>query len=60
MADDSLTTTAKNVKVITGKNTITLRGPVTSIAEKSTIDTLARKRAGNMRVDSRLELVLDK
>jgi hypothetical protein len=56
MADDSLSFTAKNVKIITNNGKVTLRGPVKSAAERSAIDAAARKVAGAGRVDNQLEI----
>ncbi len=46
MADGSLSFTAKNVKIITVKGKVTLRGPVNTEAERSAIEAAARKVAG--------------
>lgn len=54
MADDSLSFTAKNVKIITQNGKVTLRGPVNSAKERSAIDSAARKVAGH--VDNQLEV----
>lgn len=43
--DKSLSTSAHNVKIITNGNTVTLRGPVASTAEKNRIAALARQYA---------------
>ena len=56
MKDDSLTMTAKNVKVITEKGMVTLRGPVNTAAEKTTIARLAREAAPQSRIDDQLEV----
>src|SRR6266480_7099342 len=42
MKDGELSTTAKNIKVITANGQVTLRGPVKTAQEKSKIDRLAR------------------
>jgi hyperosmotically inducible periplasmic protein len=55
MADDSLSFTAKNVKIITVDGAVTLRGPVKNEQEKSTIDQLARSVDGIASVDNQLE-----
>src|SRR5688572_11530562 len=44
--DDSLSTNGKNVKIITTDGTVTLRGPVKSEKEKSTIGAKAQQIAG--------------
>jgi len=54
--DDSLSMTAKNVKIITAGGQVTLRGPVQSPEEKATIEKLAREAAGQGKVDSQLEV----
>ncbi len=57
MKDKSLSFTAKNVKVITINGKVTLRGPVKSEAERSSIEAAARRAAGGgARVDSQLEI----
>ena len=54
--DDSLSTNAKNVKIITNDGTVTLRGPVKSEKEKADIEAKAKKAAGVKRVDNQLEI----
>lgn len=54
--DDSLTMTAKNVKIITEGGTVTLRGPVQSPAEKSKIEQLAASAAPGAKIDNQLEV----
>jgi hypothetical protein len=57
MKDNSLSFTAKNVKVITINGKVTLRGPVKSEAERSAVEAAARRDAGNGgQVDSQLEI----
>jgi hyperosmotically inducible periplasmic protein len=55
--DDSLSTNAKNVKIITNDGTVTLRGPVKSEKEKTEIEAKAKQVAGVKRVDNQLEVV---
>jgi hyperosmotically inducible protein len=55
--DDSLSTNAKNVKIITNDGTVTLRGPVKSEKEKAEIEAKAKQVAGVKRVDNQLEVV---
>ena len=55
-ADDSLSTNAKNVKIITNNGTVTLRGPVKSEKEKAEIEAKAKQVAGVKRVDNQLEI----
>lgn len=54
--DDSLSTNAKNVKIITVNGRVTLRGPVTSKQEKAAIATKAQQLAGADKVDDQLEI----
>ena len=56
MADDSLSMTAKNIKIITAGDTVTLRGPVQSAEEKTKIEQLAQSAAGNAKIDNQLEV----
>ena len=55
-ADDSLSTNAKNVKIITSDGTVTLRGPVKSEKEKTDIEAKAKQVAGVKRVDNQIEV----
>ena len=55
-ADDSLSTTGKNAKIITIDGTVTLRGPVKSDKEKSAIGAKAQQVAGVKNVDNQLEI----
>jgi hyperosmotically inducible protein len=56
VADDSLSTTAKNVKIITVDGVVTLRGPVNSPREKEVIAAKAQEIAGATKVDNQLEV----
>ena len=56
VADDSLSTNAQNVKIITVDGVVTLRGPVKSAAEKAAVAGKAQKTAGVKRVDDQLEV----
>jgi hyperosmotically inducible periplasmic protein len=57
MKDGSLSFTAKNVKVITVNGRVTLRGPVKTEAERSSVEAAARRAAGSgAQVDSQLEI----
>jgi len=56
MADDTLSTDAKNVKIITNNGVITLRGPVRTDVEKMNVDAKARAAAGTNRVDDQLDI----
>jgi hyperosmotically inducible periplasmic protein len=55
-ADDSLSTNAKNIKIITNDGTVTLRGPVKSEKEKADIEAKAKQAAGVKRVHNQLEI----
>jgi hyperosmotically inducible periplasmic protein len=57
MADKSLSTNAKNIKIITAHGVVTLRGPVNTPQEKATIEAKAQSIAGANNVDSQLEIV---
>jgi len=54
--DSSLSTNAKNVKIITVDGAVTLRGPVKSEKEKADIVARAQQIAGVKRVDDQLEI----
>jgi len=56
IADDSLSFTAKNIKIITRGGFVTLRGPVNNAHEKTTIERAARDLAGAKNVVSELEV----
>jgi hyperosmotically inducible periplasmic protein len=59
VGDDGLSVTAKNVKIITRDGVVTLRGPVRSEAEKSSIERYAQNAAGVQSVDNQLEIAVD-
>ena len=54
--DHSLSTEAKNIKIITADGAITLRGPVKTDQEKATIVATAIQLAGNSPVRDELEV----
>jgi osmotically-inducible protein OsmY len=56
VADKDLSTSAHNVKIITRKGVVTLRGPVVSSGERSTIEAKASRVAGVTHVDNQLEI----
>jgi len=56
MKDRELSTTAKNIKVITANGQVTLRGPVKSAQEKAKIDQIAKSTAGGAQIDDQLEV----
>lgn len=56
MSDDSLSSNAKNAKVITNGGVITLRGAVNTAAEKTTLEARAKEHAGSNRVVNELTI----
>ena len=56
MKDSELSTTAKNIKIITDNGQVTLRGPVKNAREKAKIDQLARSAAGGAKIDDQLDV----
>lgn len=54
--DDSLSTNAHNVKVITNAGRVVLRGPVDSAEERDEVAAKAKQVAGVKRVDNQLEI----
>ena len=56
MKDRELSTTAKNIKVVTANGQVTLRGPVKSAQEKAKVDQIARSAAGGAQIDDQLEV----
>ncbi|MFH0343697.1 MAG: BON domain-containing protein [Chromatiales bacterium] len=59
VADESLSTNAHNVKIITQDGSVTLRGPVDSEAEKTRIAILAQEAAGVTNLNNQLEIDRD-
>ena len=57
VADDALSVTAKNIKIITASGVVTLRGPVKSEQERSKIVGMATTIAGAGKVQNNLEVV---
>jgi osmotically-inducible protein OsmY len=57
VADDSLSTNARNVKIITADGIVTLRGPVNTPEEKARITAAAQRIAGVKQVQNQLEIV---
>src|SRR5437763_12308362 len=51
MKDRELSTTAKNIKVVTANAQVTLRGPVKTAQEKAKVDQIARSAAGGAQID---------
>src|SRR5689334_2572643 len=56
VADDSLSTDAHNVKIITAEGAVMLRGPVKSDDERKKIAAMAEQVAGAGRVQNHLEV----
>lgn len=56
MADDALSTNAKNIKVITINGVVTLRGPVANLQEKEEIVRKVSNIQGINRLDDQLEV----
>jgi len=54
-----LSTTAKNIKIITIEGKVTLRGPVKTADERSTIDSIVQQ-AGPVSLDNQLEVETSK
>ncbi len=54
--DDTLSTNAKNIKVITINDVVTLRGIVNSDIEKNNVEKKAKDVAGNRKVDNQLSV----
>lgn len=54
--DKSLSTNAHNVKVITIRGMVTLKGPVRSEEEKRTIETIAGRIAGKGKITSEIDI----
>jgi osmotically-inducible protein OsmY len=59
VADESLSTPAHNVKIITVNGVVTLRGPVASAQEKTKIVETAKKLAGTKQIENQLEVAAD-
>jgi hyperosmotically inducible protein len=56
MKDGELSTSAKNVKVITENGQVTLRGPVKTAQEKTKVDQLAKSAAGGAPIVDQLDV----
>jgi osmotically-inducible protein OsmY len=54
--DKALSTNAHNVKIITNNGVVTLRGPVKSAQEKSSIEAMAKQVTGVTKVENHLEI----
>jgi len=60
MDKNELSTTARNVKIITTNGKVTLRGPVNSAEEQQSIVTIAQGVPGVTSVDNQLEVKTNK
>lgn len=56
MKDGELSTSAKNIKVITANGQVTLRGLVKTAQEKSKIDQLAKSAAAGAQIDNQVDV----
>lgn len=56
MKDGELSTSAKNIKVITENGQVTLRGPVKTAQEKAKVDQLAKSAAGGAPIVDQLDV----
>jgi hyperosmotically inducible periplasmic protein len=56
MKDGDLSTTAKNIKVITENGQVTLRGPVKNVQEKARVNQLAKSAAGGAHIVDQLDV----
>jgi len=56
MKDGELSTSAKNIKVITENGKVTLRGPVKTVQEKAKVDQLAKSAAGGAPIVDQLDV----
>jgi hyperosmotically inducible periplasmic protein len=56
MKDSELSTTAKNIKIITANGQVTLRGPVKATQEKAKVDQTAKSAAGGAQIDNQLDV----
>lgn len=56
MADKTLSTNAHNIKIIAENGHVTLKGPVATAAERTTIEDKARQVAGKANVTSMIDV----
>jgi hyperosmotically inducible periplasmic protein len=54
--EDTLSTSAHNIKIVTNNGAVTLRGPVNSSVEKSKVEILVQQISGVESVDNQLEV----
>lgn len=59
VADRALSSDAKNIKIITERGVVTLRGPVVSSQEKDAIARKANDVQGVVRVDNQIDIIRD-
>jgi hyperosmotically inducible protein len=59
VADDSLSTSAKNVTIVARDNTVTLRGDVQNEQERATIVQKVQQIAANRAIDNQLQVAGD-
>src|SRR5215475_12752725 len=57
--DDSLSTNAKNVKIVSQNGAVTLRGPVKNEEERKKVVSKAQQIAGEKNVNNQLEITAD-
>lgn len=57
VGNDKLSMSAKNIKIITRNNVVTLRGPVRTSEERAEIARIAQGTTGVREVDNQLELM---
>src|SRR5438874_11514864 len=60
MKDSELSSTAKNIKVITANGQVTLRGPVNNAQEKAKIAQIARSAASGAQIVDQLDVIKPK
>jgi hyperosmotically inducible protein len=56
MADKDLSTNAHNIKIIAENGKVTLKGPVATVAERTTIENKAKQVAGKANVTSMIDV----
>lgn len=56
MKDSGLSTSAKNIKVITANGQVTLRGPIKTAEEKAKINQIARSASNGAQIVDQLEV----
>lgn len=56
VSDDSLSMSAHNLKLLTAKGVVTLRGPVKDAAEKARVESVVRTVVGVSQVENQLDI----